>query len=63
MFVICFEDIQTFELLVKNSKWLKALRLDHLCLEPVFDFVLPLIFEVSVCIIKVPRSVSASVLG
>jgi hypothetical protein len=61
MFVICFEDIQAFELLIENSKWLKALCFDHLCLEPVFDFILPLILEISVCIIKVSRGVSAAV--
>ena len=51
---IVVEDIQAFEFLVEDSQRLKALRLDHLCLEPIFGFILFDLLQVLVRIVKVP---------
>ena len=51
---VVVEDVQAFELLVEDSQRLKALRLDHLCLEPVFGFILFDLFQIFVRIVKVP---------
>ena len=51
---VVVEYIQAFEFLVEDSQRLKALRLDHLCLEPVFGFILFDLFQMFVRIVKVP---------
>jgi hypothetical protein len=56
MLVIGLKDIETFKLLVKNSKGLEALGFYHLRLEPVFNLILALIFQVLVCIVEVSKA-------
>ena len=49
--VIRLEDIKAFELLIENGERLEPFSLDHLRLEPVFDFVLSFVLEILMGII------------
>jgi hypothetical protein len=49
-----FEYVQTLEFLIQYGKWLESLRFLHLCLEPILNFVLSVIFEVLVDVVEVP---------
>jgi len=51
--VIRFEYIEAFQLLVQDCKWLELLRLLHLRLEPVLDFILLFLDEVLVVVVEV----------
>lgn len=50
--IVRLEDIQTLELLIQNSEGLKTFCFDHLCLEPVFNFILLDLFQVLVVVIQ-----------
>lgn len=54
-FIITFEDVETFELLIEDSKGLEAFCLDHLSLEPCFHFILLLFLNVLVKIVQMSK--------
>ena len=47
-----FEDVKPLEFLVQYGERLEFLRLDHLLLEPILDFVLLFFDEILVIIVK-----------
>jgi hypothetical protein len=49
--MIRLEHIQSLQFLIKYGQWLEFLRLDHLLLEPIFDFVLLFLFDLFVHVI------------
>ena len=51
--LIGFEDIEPLELLIEDRQWLELLRFDHLCLEPILDFILLHLLQTLVVIVKV----------
>lgn len=51
-FVIGLEDIDALQLLIEHSQRLKLLRLDHLFLKPILDFILPFFLDLLVGIIE-----------
>ena len=53
--IIRFEDIKALELLIEDRQWLEPLSLNHLALEPVFDFILFQLFKIFVVIVEVSR--------
>ena len=53
--LIGLEDIEALELLIENSQRLKFLSFDHLCFEPILDFILLDLLEILVIVVKVSK--------
>ena len=58
---IGLEHIQPFQLLIQDSKGLKALRLIHLNFKPILDLILSVVFQILVQVVKMP--VNSKALG